>query len=117
MLTSKVIALWQNYENSPELIELGRTTKESIQGWRDVLLAFRLKVDRKYATSMSPGGSVNWAKDVSKKVLWLKEKEDIDLMSRLQLASDTVSVLIYGCHRVVTYNGYEHWHLTTYQAI
>lgn len=86
--------MWQNHEDSPELLELGRTTEELIEGWRDELLVFRLKVDRKYLTSMSPGGSNNWAKGVSKKVLWLKEKEDIDLMSRLQLASDTVSVLI-----------------------
>ncbi|PVH79347.1 hypothetical protein DL98DRAFT_589416 [Cadophora sp. DSE1049] len=90
----QVIALWQNYEDSPELIELGKSTKDSIQGWRDVLLAFRLKVDKKYGTSMLPGGSGNWMKDVSKKVLWLKEKDDIvDLRRRLQLASDALLML------------------------
>lgn len=74
---------------------MGKTTKNAVQEWRDTLLAFRLKVDKKYGTSLSPGGSGNWIKDASKKVLWLKEKEDIvELRRKLRIASDTLMMLI-----------------------
>lgn len=90
-----MVALWQNYENSPELEALGKTTKETIQGWRGTLLTFRLKVDKKYGTSLCAGGSGNWLKDASKNVMWLKEKEDVlELRRRLQSASDTLTLLI-----------------------
>jgi hypothetical protein len=90
-----VVALWQNYENSPELEALGKTTKETIKDWRGTLLAFRLKVNKKYGTSLCPGGSGNWLKDASKKVMWLKEKEDVlELRRRLQSDSDTLTLLI-----------------------
>jgi hypothetical protein len=90
-----VVALWQNYENSPELEALGKTTKEAIEDWRDTLLAFRLKVDKKYGASLCTGGSGNWLKDASKKVAWLKEKEDVlELRRKLQSASDILTLLI-----------------------
>ncbi len=90
-----MIALWQNYEDSPELSELGTATKNAVRGWRDTLLAFRLKVDKKYGTSLSLEGSGNWIKDTSKKVLWLKEKEDItELRRKLHVASDNLMILI-----------------------
>jgi hypothetical protein len=90
-----VVALWQNYENSPELEELGTTTKEAINDLRDKLLTFRLKADKKYGTSLSSGGSGNWLKDTSRKVVWLKEKEDVlELRRKLQLASDTLTILV-----------------------
>ncbi|PMD65619.1 uncharacterized protein K444DRAFT_625172 [Hyaloscypha bicolor E] len=91
----QVVALWQNYENSPELEALGKTTKEAIEDWRDTLLAFRLKVDKKYGASLCTGGSGNWLKDASKKVAWLKEKEDVlELRRKLQSASDVLTLLI-----------------------
>jgi hypothetical protein len=90
-----VVALWQNYENSPELEALGVTTKEAIKDWRDILLAFRLKVDKKYGTSFCTGGSGNWLRDASKKVVWLKEKEDIlELRRKLDSASGTLTILV-----------------------
>ncbi|KAF4615625.1 hypothetical protein G7Y89_g15282 [Cudoniella acicularis] len=90
----QVIALWQNYEESPELMVLGTTTRNVVKDWRDILLVFRLKVDKKYGTSLSPGGCGNWLKDASKKVVWLKEKEDIlELRRKLQMASDTITML------------------------
>ena len=61
--------MWQNYEESSELNELGIITKDAVKDWRDTLLVFRLKVDKKYGASLS--------KDCSKKVMWLREKEDI----------------------------------------
>ncbi len=85
-----MVALWQNYENSPELEALGRTTREAIKDWRDTLLAFRLKVDKKYGTRLSAGGSGAWVKDASNKLKWLREKEDVLLHS----ASDTLTLLI-----------------------
>ena len=90
-----MVALWQNYENSPELDELGRITRNTVNEWREILLAFRLKVDRKYGTTLCVAGSSNWFKDASKKVVWLKEKEDIlELRRKLAFASDTITVLI-----------------------
>lgn len=75
--------------------ELGTTTTEAIKDWRDILLAFRLKVDKKYGTHLSAGGSGNWLKDASKKVMWLKEKEDVlELRRKLHMASDTLMMLI-----------------------
>jgi hypothetical protein len=76
------------------LRELGIATNATIKDWRDILQMFRLKVDRKYGTSLAPGGSGNWIKDASKKVIWLKEKEDIlELRRKLHTASDTISML------------------------
>lgn len=91
----QVVALWQNYEDSPELNELGTITKNAIKDWRDILQAFKLKFDNKYGKSLCAGGSGSRIKDVSKKVLWLKEKDDIlDLRRKLQTASDTITMLI-----------------------
>lgn len=90
-----MVALWQNYENSPELEALGTTTKEAIKDWKDTLLAFRLKIDKKYGTNLCAGGSGNWLKDASKKVKWLTEKEDIlELRRKLHSASDTLTMSI-----------------------
>ena len=90
-----MVALWQNYEDSPELDELGKITRNTVNEWREILLAFRLKVDNKYGTTLCVAGSGNWFKDTSKKVVWLKEKEDIlELRRKLGLASDTITVLV-----------------------
>jgi hypothetical protein len=63
--------------------------------WKDTLLAFRLKFDKKYGTSLCAGGSGTWLKDASKKVVWLKEKEDIlELRRKLGTASDMITILI-----------------------
>ena len=95
-----MIALWQNYEDSPELEALGTATKEVIKDRRDILLAFRLKVDRKYGTSLCAGGSGNWLKNAAKKVAWMKEKEDIlELRRKLHLASDTIGILVMAAMR------------------
>ncbi len=65
-----------------------------IKDCRDILLAFRLKVDKKYGTSLSPGGCGSWLRDGPKKMLWLREKEDIlELRRKLQMASDTITML------------------------
>ncbi|KAF8857708.1 hypothetical protein BDZ45DRAFT_427644 [Acephala macrosclerotiorum] len=90
----QVVALWQNYEESSELRELGTMLRNAVKDWQDTLLAFRLKVDRMYGTSLSPGGCGNWLKDASKKVLWLKEKEDIlELRRKLLMADKTINML------------------------
>lgn len=65
-----------------------------MKDWLDTLRAFQEKVDKKYGTSLRVSGSGNWAKDVSKKLIWLKEKEDIlDLRRKLNSASDTITML------------------------
>lgn len=90
-----MIALWQNYEESPELSELGTITKEIVNDWKDILLAFRLKVAKKYGDSLSSAGSGNWLKDAKHKVEWLKEKEDVlELRRKLHTASDTITMLV-----------------------
>lgn len=87
--------LWQNRETCPELEALVATTRDAVKDLRATLLAFRLKVDKKYGTSLCVAGSGKWLKDASKKVLWLKEKKDIvELRRMLHLASDTITVLI-----------------------
>jgi hypothetical protein len=60
----------------------------------DTLRAFQEKVDRKYGKCLAGSGSGNWVKDASKKVLWLKEKEDIlELRRKLSSASETITIL------------------------
>ena len=90
-----MVALWQNYDDSPELQELGTIVKGVIEDWRHTLLAFRLKVDKKYGTSLNAGGSGYWLKDICKKVKWLKEKKDvINVRRKLQTASGALTMLI-----------------------
>jgi hypothetical protein len=65
-----------------------------VKDWRDTLLAFRAKVDKKYGESLGVGGSGNWIKDEGKKIVWLKEKEYVlDLRRKLGSASDTITML------------------------
>jgi hypothetical protein len=91
----QVVALWQNYENSPALTEMGIITKDTVKEFREMLLAFRLKVDKRYGTSFAAGSTVNWAKDTAKKVGWLEEKEDIlELRRKLQTPNDTITMLV-----------------------
>jgi len=74
---------------------LGKVTKETVKDWKNVLLKFRIKVDKKYGTSLCPGGSGNWLKDAGKKVLWVNEKEEVaELRTKLQGASDTITMLV-----------------------
>jgi hypothetical protein len=69
-------------------------TTDIAKDWLDTLRAFQEKVDKKYGGSLAASGSGNWVKDASKKVLWLKEKEDIsDLRRKLSSASDTITML------------------------
>jgi hypothetical protein len=90
----QVVALWQNYKSSPELDQLGTITKDAVKDWRDILLALRVKLDKKYGKSLVAGGSGNWMRDAGKKIVWLKEKEDIlDLRRKLGSASDTITML------------------------
>jgi hypothetical protein len=52
-------------------------------------------VDENYGTQLSAGGSGNWLKDASKKVVWLKEKENVlELRKKLHMASDTLVMSI-----------------------
>jgi hypothetical protein len=52
-------------------------------------------VDENYGTQLSAGGSANWLKDASKKVVWLKEKENVsELRKKLHMASDTLVMSI-----------------------
>lgn len=53
-----------------------------------------MKIDKKYGTSLGARGSGSWVKDAGKRVVWLKEKEDIlDLRRKLGSASDTITML------------------------
>ena len=83
--------------------QLGTITKDAAKDWRDTLLAFRGNVDRKYGTSLAGSGSGNWVKDASKKVIWLKKKEDIlDLRRELGSASDAITMLTLAAMGFVT---------------
>lgn len=87
------MTLWQNYEDGPELQELGTTTKDIVHNYRQILLEFRLNIDEKYGTSLVLGGSGNWFKDVAKKGLWLGEKEDV-LELRRKLSTGTNAIIM-----------------------
>jgi len=90
----QVVAVWQNYEDSPELQELGTIIRDALKDWKDTLFEFQSKLDRKYRASLNLGGSGNWLKDASKKVVWLREKEDIlELRRKLHTFSDTLLIL------------------------
>lgn len=57
-------------------------------------LLFRLKLDKECGASLCADGSGSWIEDVSEKVVWLKEKEDIlDLRRKLNFASDPITLL------------------------
>ena len=65
-----------------------------MKDWRDILLAFRVKVDKKYGASLGNSGSGSWVKDTGKKLAWLNEKDDIlDLRRKLGSASDSITML------------------------
>jgi hypothetical protein len=84
----QIVALWQNYD-SPDVI-----TTDVTKDWLDTLRAFQEKVNRKYGRYLAGSGSGSWVRDTSKKVLWLKEKEDIlDLRRKLSSASETITIL------------------------
>jgi len=51
-------------------------------------------LDKKYAASLKPGRNKNWMKDASKKVVWMREKEDVlELRRKLYTFSDTLKIL------------------------
>jgi hypothetical protein len=78
-------------------------TTDIAKDWLDTLRAFQEKVDKKYGRSLAASGSGNRVKDASKKVLWLKEKEDIlDLRRKLSSASDTITMLTLAAMGCVT---------------
>ena len=69
-------------------------TTDVVKDWLDTLRAFQEKVDTKYGTSLGVLASGTWAKALSKKLIWLKEKEDIlDLRRKLNTASDIITML------------------------
>ena len=71
--------------------------------WRDILFAFRVKFEKKYGKSLGFGGSGNWVKDASKKILWLKEKDDIiELRRRISTASSAIQLLVSAAMGSVT---------------
>ncbi|PQE14012.1 Glycoside hydrolase superfamily protein [Rutstroemia sp. NJR-2017a BBW] len=84
----QIVALWQNYD-CPDVI-----TTDAVKDWLDTLRAFQEKAGKKYGASLgTSGGSGNLVKDISKKFVWMKEKEDIlDLRRKLSSATDTITV-------------------------
>jgi hypothetical protein len=76
-----------------------------VKDWRDILLAFRVKVDKKYRTSLGFGGSGNWVKDASKRVAWLRERghsgleKEVGLDERYHYYVDTYRNRV-GCHNL-----------------
>jgi 2'-5' RNA ligase len=89
-----VVVVWQSYNDNPELNELGIITKQVLKDCRETLLAFRSRIDKKYRASLGLGGSGSWLQDASKKVIWVKEKEDIlELRQKLQTSCDMITML------------------------
>ncbi|CZR68578.1 uncharacterized protein PAC_18477 [Phialocephala subalpina] len=70
-----VVALWQNYENCPELEELGEISQTAATDTIDLLTTFRDKVNRKYGKSFYPNGSGSRVKDAGKKNVMVDGKE------------------------------------------
>ncbi len=69
-------------------------TTDAAKDWLDTFRAFQVKVEKKYGASLGASGSGNWAKNVSKKFIWMKEKEDVlELRRKLSSASDTITML------------------------
>lgn len=99
----QVVAVWQNYTESEELKELGQITKDAVKDWRDTLFDFQSKLDKKYAASFASVATKNWHKDAFKKVVWLREKEDIlELRRKLHTFSDTLLILSDAAQKFVT---------------
>ncbi|CZR54355.1 uncharacterized protein PAC_04239 [Phialocephala subalpina] len=87
----QVVALWQDYESSPELDRPGAATKAAVQDCRETLLRFKDSIERKYGLSLDSSGPKHWVKDTSKKLFWMKEREDIEaLRKKLQMSSESI---------------------------
>ncbi|CZR62688.1 uncharacterized protein PAC_12585 [Phialocephala subalpina] len=95
----QVVALWQNYDTSPEIDSFSTIIKDTIGDWREILFDFRTKIEKKYGRRLGLGeperrGAVKWLRDAPKKVSWLTEREDIvELRTKLQGASGTITML------------------------
>ena len=88
------MALWQNYENCPELEELGEISQTAATDTIDLLTNFRDKINRKYGKSFHANGSGSRVKDAGKKMLWLTEKNDIaELRRKLRDMSQAIIML------------------------
>jgi hypothetical protein len=102
LLNWQVVALWQNYENCPELEELAETSKTIANETIDLLTTFRDKLNRIYGKSFDNNGSGNRAKDAGKKIRWLTEKNDIaELRRKLRGSSETITMLTLAANRLV----------------
>jgi hypothetical protein len=104
-LAMQVLAVWQNYDLRSELEDLSALIRDTAKDWRDVLLEFQVKVNKRYGASLCAGGSQSRIKDTANKFRWLTEKEDIaNLRSRLQSGSQTVTMLTVTAMKYAAFN-------------
>ena len=65
----------------------------AIKQCQECLHSFSNNVAQTYDISLGVGSSSNWLKSTSKKILWLKEKEDIaELRNKLQVGSNAIMI-------------------------
>lgn len=88
------MALWQNYESSPELNRLGASTKAAVQDCRETLLKFKDNIEQKYGPSLDSSGSRNWVKDTTKKLLWTKGRKEIEALRKQSQASSESIIML-----------------------
>jgi hypothetical protein len=87
--------VWQNYDDGPELQELGMMMKDIAEDYRQILLNFRLNIEKKYSTSLAPGGSGSRFGVAVKKILGLTEKEDVsELRRKLSAGTNAIMMLV-----------------------
>lgn len=88
------MALWQNYESSPKLELLRASTRAAVQDCRETLLRFKDNIEQKYGSSLGSYGAKHWVKDASKKLIWLREREDVEsLRKQLETSSESIIML------------------------
>lgn len=91
----QVTLVVQIYKASPELDALCAVTAEVVLDCQAAFNEFRDKFDRKYGSTLGADGAAGRFKTAGKKIMWLKEKEDIfQLKSRLQTSCGSISVLL-----------------------
>ncbi|KAF8864214.1 hypothetical protein BDZ45DRAFT_685401 [Acephala macrosclerotiorum] len=71
-----------NRAPNPELHRLGVSTKVAVQDCRETLSKFKDNIEQKYGSSLDSSGTKHWVKDTSKKLLWTKEREDIEALRK-----------------------------------
>ena len=92
----QVIAIYEQYESSPGLIELDTEVQRVIESCTELIQNASSHFRRKYEASMMPSGSGNVMKNMTKKVEFaVREKSNIqELRDKIRSKIETLTLLM-----------------------